>query len=415
MCWHTVPAAYLCLDRTDLPRRKRPPRAQAALVRTVRSRLHPVADPFVWRCRAGLADKSQPASMRSSSQGQRRGRSRPAASRWDDDGDLEGGISWGGGTAGKGRHRRGSDGGDDDGASDGCCHSLKTFLRKQIGWVVVVLLLTVWYSEHVTLRNDILQMQLELGQLQGDYTKASLTAAGTATTLRSLKHNVEEYDGGHPAYTGPPATEGLPDLAGKHGEHVYDHDTTHQVFDAHQEAHAQEHTPPTPPLPPPPPPPPTPSVPAPPPPPRNAAAAGTCVSWRQTGGCTADGPREPDADKSCDTEIWKVWSGFCECSWGNHMTVGGNCRHFKFTCNEACAGGPDWVAPAPPPPPPEVNRNSLMFVLFCCSCQNLTLHLIFFAASVALTTFRRKGARIVSSKGDSMHELVPASRLVACL
>ena len=174
-----------------------------------------------------------------------RGRSRLATggNRWDDDDDLEGGgpsRSKAAATGSKARYRRGESS-DEDEDGDGCCHSLKTFLRTKISWAVVALLLVVWYSEHVALRSKILYVQLELATLQADYTKASITADSTATALRALtQKNVEEHAGA-PTSTGPPATEGLPAApgAGEEGRHEYDHETTHQVFDAHQEAHAE--------------------------------------------------------------------------------------------------------------------------------------------------------------------------------
>ena len=35
------------------------------------------------------------------------------------------------------------------------------------------------------------------------------------------------------------------------------------------------------------------------------------------------------------------------------MKVGNSCEHQHFTCEAACAGGADWLPPAPPPPPLE--------------------------------------------------------------
>jgi len=37
-----------------------------------------------------------------------------------------------------------------------------------------------------------------------------------------------------------------------------------------------------------------------------------CVAWRQTGGCTPDGPREPENDLPCDAKIPYGASGYCE-------------------------------------------------------------------------------------------------------
>lgn len=71
---------------------------------------------------------------------------------------------------------------------------------------------------------------------------------------------------------------------------------------------------------------------APPPPPVRPGSA--CVSWRQTGGCSATGPREPSNDKSCDARIESGWSGYCECEGGGR--VGLDCNHSRGTCAQAC-------------------------------------------------------------------------------
>jgi alpha-mannosidase len=62
-----------------------------------------------------------------------------------------------------------------------------------------------------------------------------------------------------------------------------------------------------------------------------------CVSWRQTGNCDPNGPREPDNDKTCDTVIKGSPSGFCECEGGvrRYMT-GCQEKDFNFTCSDAC-------------------------------------------------------------------------------
>ena len=60
--------------------------------------------------------------------------------------------------------------------------------------------------------------------------------------------------------------------------------------------------------------------------------------WRQTGGCSWAGPREPQFDKGCDTVIASGHSGYCECANG---TVGmkKECKAGKFkTCQAACSG-----------------------------------------------------------------------------
>ena len=76
-----------------------------------------------------------------------------------------------------------------------------------------------------------------------------------------------------------------------------------------------------------------------------------CMGWKQTGGCTSQGPREPESDRVCNIKIEEQWSGYCECDWGNHMAVANSCGHPVFTCDEACDGGRDWR--------PSVEPNSL--------------------------------------------------------
>ena len=60
-----------------------------------------------------------------------------------------------------------------------------------------------------------------------------------------------------------------------------------------------------------------------------------CVSWRQTGGCSPNGPREPQKDLACDKAISGQASGFCEC-FGGRKTQLSNCGHIGFSCKEAC-------------------------------------------------------------------------------
>ena len=68
-----------------------------------------------------------------------------------------------------------------------------------------------------------------------------------------------------------------------------------------------------------------------------------CVGWRQTGGCAADGPRESDADKGCETRILSKWSGYCECENGTTTHAVG-CLHADFTCATACEQQPALAA-----------------------------------------------------------------------
>lgn len=69
-----------------------------------------------------------------------------------------------------------------------------------------------------------------------------------------------------------------------------------------------------------------------------------CISWRQTGGCSADGNREPHMDKACDATIDATMSGFCECGDGRIIRKPG-CKHGEFmepfTCRDECAGEPN--------------------------------------------------------------------------
>mmetsp|Transcript_8169 Transcript_8169/g.17835 ORF Transcript_8169/g.17835 Transcript_8169/m.17835 type:complete len:475 (-) Transcript_8169:106-1530(-) len=70
----------------------------------------------------------------------------------------------------------------------------------------------------------------------------------------------------------------------------------------------------------------------------------TCVSWRQTKGCDANGEREAQNDKPCDQEISARSSGFCECGAGRVVKKPG-CEHGEFeepfSCRDVCAGEPD--------------------------------------------------------------------------
>ena len=68
-----------------------------------------------------------------------------------------------------------------------------------------------------------------------------------------------------------------------------------------------------------------------------AGSAEQCISWRQTGGCSGDGEREPSHDKSCDTIVPDGMSGYCECADG--VSRGAvRCLHAPFTCIDVCAG-----------------------------------------------------------------------------
>lgn len=65
-----------------------------------------------------------------------------------------------------------------------------------------------------------------------------------------------------------------------------------------------------------------------------------CVSWRQTGGCSSEGQREPQLDRSCDDTVNPTMSGYCECGDGRIIRKPG-CEHGEFAepfkCRDECA------------------------------------------------------------------------------
>lgn len=63
-----------------------------------------------------------------------------------------------------------------------------------------------------------------------------------------------------------------------------------------------------------------------------------CVKWRQTGGCTPTGNREPDGDRKCSQEIQPGASGYCECGASGKRRKArlSTCDHRPFTCKDAC-------------------------------------------------------------------------------
>ena len=63
---------------------------------------------------------------------------------------------------------------------------------------------------------------------------------------------------------------------------------------------------------------------------------GNCVKWRQTGACSADGPREPEYDQYCNVEVQSGWSGYCECSSGFKTMEKGCGAESGGTCEAAC-------------------------------------------------------------------------------
>jgi hypothetical protein len=69
--------------------------------------------------------------------------------------------------------------------------------------------------------------------------------------------------------------------------------------------------------------------------------------WRQTGQCSATGPREPQNDEPCSVPIGSGSSGYCECPTadGAAADVGTNCSHGQATCDYVCSAGAWPVAP----------------------------------------------------------------------
>lgn len=241
------------------------------------------------------------------------------------------------------RGHKGEDGDGGGGAGGGGCCGLGRQLRWVLaGWLLALGLLAIWYSEHVALNTQLLSLTDELRNLQSEYVNVARNTKALSDQLGTIEAAQRErpLGGAVGAAAGaPPAAAAKPEAG-------------------HVAAAKRTEPPPPPPLPPRPaaperlhPGPPTPD-PAPAPP-------GQCRGWRQTGGCTSTGPREPDHDKGCQDLIWTIWSGYCECDWGDHRGVGNSCTHQHFTCEEACNGGSEWQPPAPPPPPPIGNFRIL--------------------------------------------------------
>ena len=67
-----------------------------------------------------------------------------------------------------------------------------------------------------------------------------------------------------------------------------------------------------------------------------------CDGWRQTGNCTADGPREEDRDKTCEESVPGGVSGYCECAGGARRVArppGCKVDEPAETCFSVCARG----------------------------------------------------------------------------
>jgi len=62
-------------------------------------------------------------------------------------------------------------------------------------------------------------------------------------------------------------------------------------------------------------------------------------SWRQTGNCDPNGPREPHSDRACWEQIPAGWSGFCDCNGNNYKDwdePGYDCSSTPYRCDTAC-------------------------------------------------------------------------------
>ena len=67
-----------------------------------------------------------------------------------------------------------------------------------------------------------------------------------------------------------------------------------------------------------------------------------CDGWRQTGNCTADGPREEAFDKACSEPVAGGMSGYCECGGGTRRVPRRNgCQRddLEERCDSVCARG----------------------------------------------------------------------------
>ena len=125
----------------------------------------------------------------------------------------------------------------------------ETFQKVSMGWLVVLLLGCLWYSEHVSMRRELGQLQTELTLLQADYTRVSVRTAGDEFKIETLAGKI---DGGNEALVAPSPA----DLAGVgDGFPAPPAADPHTALQAATPAAAQD-------------------VPHP-------AGGGTCVSWRQ--------------------------------------------------------------------------------------------------------------------------------------
>lgn len=68
----------------------------------------------------------------------------------------------------------------------------------------------------------------------------------------------------------------------------------------------------------------------------------SCDGWRQTGNCSADGPREPSRDVPCDAIVPSGVSGYCECAGGTRRIARPprcSADSEPDSCEEACRRG----------------------------------------------------------------------------
>ena len=88
-------------------------------------------------------------------------------------------------------------------------------------------------------------------------------------------------------------------------------------------------------------------------------ARGQC-RWKQTGGCSPDGRREPGHDRRCDAVVPSGASGYCSCADGSRVAES-HCNHKSFRCRDKCdeqATATDTDTPAEAQPAREVSVRS---------------------------------------------------------
>lgn len=184
-------------------------------------------------------------------------------------------------------------GGDDESCAVECCNALMFA-------PLVLLLLWIWHQEHVLMHEEMNELTVKLHSTRTDLMQATENFDKLTLRIDTMLSHAALKDLPGPAaalavdsnVAVPPPPPPPPPLPPSE---------THRVAAAlHQLAAG------APPLP-------LPSTPT--------QRGGSCISWRQTGGCTSHGTREPENDKSCTTKIWSIWSGYCECSWGKHEVL----------------------------------------------------------------------------------------------